>query len=92
MHKMTSMPPANQKAAIDNIGHERGMSRSAIIREALVEYFRPVPMLRSIGMASEGSFDASKNEEYLADHWLSFLLAECGLPPDYRSPNKTSSD
>ena len=42
-----------------------------IIREALGGYFkrqkRSLPSF--VGMVSDGSFDASKDEEYLAEHW-----------------------
>jgi hypothetical protein len=43
-------------------------------------------------MASDGSFDVSKVDEYLAEHWLSFLLEEAGLPQEDRSSSETSSD
>lgn len=66
MHKKTVMLPADLRASLEEIAQERGMSLSAVIREALEQYLHPTPFPKSIGMISDESFDASKDEEYLA--------------------------
>lgn len=95
MEKVTIELPIELKRSLRAIARRDGISMSAVVRAALYAHLEQGPNARwprSIGMASDGTFDASKDEEYLAEHWIPFLLEECGLPPDYRSSKETSSD
>lgn len=95
MEKVTVELPIALKRSLRAIAHRDGISMSAVVRAALYAHLEEGPNAdwpRSIGMISDGSFDASKDEEYLAEHWLPFLLEESGLPPDYQSSKGSSSD
>jgi hypothetical protein len=80
MIKMTVLLPDELKRSLQAIARERGISQSAVIREALEAqmdtWARPLP--RSVGMVSDGSFDAARDEEYLAEHWIRHLSEEMG--------------
>ena len=87
--------PTDLKIEIEGLSRKEQRSEADVLRDALRQYVEQsvgIHWPRSIGMASDGSFDASRDEEYLAEHWIPFLLEECGLPPDFRSPDGTSSD
>ena len=95
MEKVTVELPIELKRSLQAIALRDGISMSAVVRAARYAHFEQGPNARwprSIGMASDGTFDASRVDEYLAEHWLPFLLEESGLPPDYRSSKETSSD
>jgi plasmid stability protein len=95
MEKVTVELPIGLKRSLRAIAYRDGISMSTVVRDALHAHLEQGPNAlwpRSIGMASDGSFDVSKVDEYLAEHWLSFLLEEAGLPQEDRSSSKTSSD
>lgn len=95
MEKVTIELPTELKRSLQAIARRDGISMSAVVRAALYAHLEQGPNAhwpRSIGMASDGTFEASKVDEYLAEHWLPFLLEESGLPLDYRSSEETSSD
>jgi hypothetical protein len=72
MQKVTIDLPEDLKRSLKAIALQRGVSLSAVAREALQEYFEGSPSARwprSVGMVSDGSFDPAKDEQYLKDHW-----------------------
>ena len=70
MKKVTVLLPIELRRSLENIARQRGVSMSAIAREAIEVYVAKQLVLPSIfGSVADGSFDASRDEEYLAEHW-----------------------
>ncbi len=81
MQKITVELPEDLKRSLQNIANKRGVSMSAVAREALRTYLdsdtKP-QWPRSIGMVADGSINAADVDHYLEEQWLPFLEAECG--------------
>lgn len=73
MEKTTIYLPIALKSEIKILARRTKRSEAETIREALTEYVeqkratRPLP--KSLGMVSDGSFDAADYEAYLDEHW-----------------------
>jgi hypothetical protein len=70
MQKFTIGLPADVKRSLETIATKRGISVSAVAREALYQYFAERPNGRwphSFGMVANASFDLVKDEKYLQE-------------------------
>lgn len=75
MQKKTVLLPPDLRAALERIAFEQNKSLSAVAREAITQYVRPNALSSSVVMGADGSFDASKDEEFLAEHWAHHVEA-----------------
>ena len=72
MRKVSVELPTEMKQSLQAIALQRGISLSAVIRDALAEHFERKPDVRwprSSGIASDGIFDPTDDERYLAARW-----------------------
>jgi hypothetical protein len=73
MEKTTIYLPIAVKSEIKILAKRTERSEAETIREALIDYLErnraPRPLPKSLGMVSDGSFDAADYEAYLDEHW-----------------------
>lgn len=72
MAETTLVIPTDLKTEIEEVSRREHRSEVDVIRDALRQYvdqLDPIDWPRSIGMASDGSFNAADDEKYLAEGW-----------------------
>jgi hypothetical protein len=73
MEKTTVYLPIALKSELKILSRRANQSEAETIREALSQYVEqkrePRRLPKSLGMVSDGSFDAANYEDYLDEHW-----------------------
>lgn len=91
MANSTLIIPEDLMLEIEATAARLNRTVTEVIRDAIRTYVESLDdyrLPRSFGMASDGSFDASKDEEYLAEHWARDIADSWG----YRRSSETSSE
>ena len=73
MKKTTIYLPIQLKNDLKVLARQSHKSEAEIVRAAVFRYVEaeiaPRPEPQSFGMVADGTFDASRDEEYLEEHW-----------------------
>jgi hypothetical protein len=73
MEKTTVYLPIALKSELKILAKRSKRTEAEMIREALADYVdqrrTPRPLPKSLGMVSDGSFEAADYEAYLDEHW-----------------------